>query len=198
LDNKKCLNFIEAFAEEQLSADSICALQYHNIEHTRRVVKNAELIGNIENVTEDQMFILKAIAWFHDLGYSNCYDGHEDVSMELAKEFLTKLEVDNKIIEEIIQGINATRVPQKATTQIEKIIADADLFDLGTDDYFLLSEKLFDEWNDCIEELSKDKLWRISLDFLKSHQYFTDYGREVLELKKQENMQSLKKILNEK
>lgn len=197
MDKKECLKNIESFAEELLSKGAVCELQYHNIEHTKRVVRNAEFIGNIENVNDDQMFIIMAIAWFHDLGYTNCYDGHEDGSIAIAKKFLASQGVEKEIVEVIEQGINATRVPQKPTTHIEKIIADADLFDLGTDDYFELSEKLFAEWNECVSPESIEKQWSFSLNFLKEHNYFTPYGRDVLEAKKQENIRILERRLEE-
>ncbi len=45
------------------------SLVYHNIDHTLRVVKNAELIGTHENLNEEEMDIVKIAAWFHDVGY---------------------------------------------------------------------------------------------------------------------------------
>ena len=164
---------------------------YHNIEHTRRVVNNVEIIGRYEKVSEEEMFILKATAWFHDLGYVKAYDGHEDESKEIAKTFLVKEKVENELINTILSGIDSTRVPQDPKNNLEQIIADADLFDLGTDEYFKLSRKLFDEWNACGKPGDIIRMWQLSLDFLKGHSYFTSYGKIYLREKKQRNIQTL-------
>ncbi len=182
------LDKIKSFATELLSSDTVCKLCYHNIEHTNNVVKNAEYIGVKEGVTEEEMFILIATAWFHDLGYAKVYNGHEDESIKMAREFLQKENVEQDLIDAIANAIDATRVPQIPKNKIEQVISDADLFDLGTDDFFTVSEKLYDEWNICIKPASNIKLWNISLNFLKEHKYFTNFAKEYLEPKKLKNI----------
>lgn len=188
MDKKECLVKIESFAKELLMNGTVCELSYHNIEHTQRVVNNAEFIAEKVALNADEMFIIRAVGWFHDLGYTECYAGHEDASIVIARKFLKDLDVDELIIDSIANGIDATRVPQQPRNRVEEIIADADLFDLGTDDYFMMSEKLFKEWDLCINPSSKEKQWYHSLNFLKQHKYFTVFGRDILERKKQENI----------
>jgi predicted metal-dependent HD superfamily phosphohydrolase len=195
LDKKAYLGKIASFAEELLVNESACDLCYHNIDHTKRVVENAIYIGKIEGLDEEQMFIVQAIAWFHDLGYSKSYKNHEDESITIAKAFLTELGLAKETILAVENGINATRVPQNPKNKLEEIIADADLFDLGTAEYFDLSEKLFKEWDDCFSTSDPSKHWHFSLQFLKSHRYFTDFGRDVLESRKQENIAILEQRL---
>ena len=195
MDIEKCLENIESFAQELLVEGTACELYYHNIEHTMRVVQNAEYIGKLEELNEEQMFIVKSVAWFHDLGYTRCYEGHEDAGIAIAREFLSDQNIEPALIGKIISGIDATRVPQKPKNKLEEIIADADLFDLGTDDYFDLSEKLFLEWDNCLKPSNKKKQWLHSLDFLKSHSYFTVYGKDVLESKKRKNITMLEQRL---
>lgn len=196
MNKKECLKNIELFAHALLTEGAVCELCYHNIDHTLRVVRNAEFIGNLEKLDEDQMFVIKAIAWFHDLGYTKCYAGHEDASMSIASEFLQSQGLEKSTIDAVVNGIDATRVPQKPKDKIERIIADADLFDLGTDEYFELSERLFNEWDDCIKPSAREDHWNFSLAFLKGHKYFTEYGKEVLELKKLNNISILERKLN--
>jgi predicted metal-dependent HD superfamily phosphohydrolase len=154
-----------------------------------------EEIAVQEGVSDEDIFVLKATAWFHDLGYSKKYKGHEDESIIIAKDFLNKENVPLSLIDRITQGINATRVPQEPKNKLEHIISDADLFDLGTDDYFELSEKLFTEWNNCTRPDDNRDNWLLSLQFMKDHRYFTEYANKVLEPKKQENIRLLEKRL---
>ena len=195
MSNKEVLVRIETFATTLLKSNAVCKLCYHNIEHTLRVVDNVEQIAMQEGVSSEDFFVLKAVAWFHDLGYSKKYKGHEDESILIAKDFLKKENVALSLIDRIIEGINATRVPQAPKNKLEHIISDADLFDLGTDDYFELSERLFTEWNNCTKSGDNRDNWLLSLQFMKEHRYFTEYANRVLEPKKQENIRILEKRL---
>lgn len=189
--NKEVLDRIEAFATELLLSDSVCKLCYHNIDHTLRVVENVEYIGLKEGVSDEDMHILKAVAWLHDLGYSKKYKEHEDESILIAEKLLKQEKVHSSLIEKVVQGINATRVPQKPQSILDTIISDADLFDLGTEEYFDVSEKLFTEWNNCTVPDDNRNNWLLSLQFLKDHRYFTAYGNSILEPRKQENIRLL-------
>jgi len=195
LDNEKLFAQLAAFAADLLNCQPMCQFFYHNLDHTKSVVKNVEIIGKYERVDKESMFVLKATAWFHDLGYANSYTQHEDESIKLAQNFLKKRNVDRNIIKKVVDGINATRVPQSTKTLSEKIMADADLFDLGTDNYFIQSENLWKEWNKNLKEFSELEFWQISYDFVSEHNYLTEYAKKVLEPKKQENLALLKKML---
>ena len=197
MDNEKLFGQLAAFAADILNCQPICQFFYHNLDHTKSVVKNVEIIGNYEAVDEETIFVLKVTAWFHDLGYARSYTRHEDESIKLAKDFLRKRNVSHDVIEKVTDGINATRVPQSTKTLSEKIMADADLFDLGTENYFKQSENLWKEWNKNLKEFSEFEFWQISYDFVKEHNYLTDYAKRVLEPKKQENLTILEKMLIE-
>ncbi len=191
MSRKELFEKIESYATELLSKGAVCDLCYHNIEHTRRVVRNVEVIGAHEGVSDEEMFILKATAWFHDLGYVNVYDGHEDESKVIATAFLKKEGVENVLVEAILNGIDSTRMPQKPKNRLERMIVDADLFDLGTDAYFELSKKLFNEWGECGKPGEEIRMWQLSLEFLKGHMYYTSYGIDILKPKKKRNIKML-------
>lgn len=197
MDNEKLFGQLAAFAAEILNCQPICQFFYHNLDHTRSVVKNVEIIGKHEDVNEESIFVLKVSAWFHDLGYANSYTRHEDESIKLAQDFLGSRNMQHDLIERVVKGIDATRVPQCAKSLSENIMADADLFDLGTDNYFKQSENLWKEWNKNLKEFSELEFWQISYDFVKAHSYFTDYAKKFLEPKKQENLAILEKMLVE-
>ena len=42
-------------------------MTYHNLNHTREVVKAAEKIGSYASLQEEEMEILLLAAWFHDV-----------------------------------------------------------------------------------------------------------------------------------
>ncbi len=85
--NSELLKEIKIYTCDLIVKESSENLTYHTIDHTRWVVKNAEIIGATENLTEDEMNILAASAWFHDTGYIRRYKGHEKESVEIALNF---------------------------------------------------------------------------------------------------------------
>ena len=76
--NSEHIKEIEDYASNLIINESSDNLIYHTIEHTRRVVANALIIGKEENLEKDEMNILLASAWFHDTGYIRKYEGHEN------------------------------------------------------------------------------------------------------------------------
>ena len=63
---------------------------YHNLGHTSDVVEAVKEIAQAEGVTDEELELILIAAWFHDLGYVKCCNGHEDLSMEYARNFLNE------------------------------------------------------------------------------------------------------------
>ena len=97
--NSDLLKEIEKYASDLITNESPEKLVYHTFEHTRLVVKNAEIIGANENLNEDERNILLASAWFHDVGYNKKYKGHEDESVAVAMDFMKLKNVDKDIMD---------------------------------------------------------------------------------------------------
>jgi predicted metal-dependent HD superfamily phosphohydrolase len=169
-------------------------LVYHNRRHTDRVVEAAVQIAQHYQLNDAEFFIVKIAAWFHDIGYlTGEGPGHEDRGARMAEAFLEGTGVDRGIIDSIRKCILATQLPQRATSLVEQIVCDADLFHLGTDD-FPERNKLMRKEVEAIhhKKISKEEWRRGTIRFLESHHYYTDYCRLLLNEKKQENLDKLK------
>ena len=82
---------------------------YHNLSHTQRIVKyTKELIEN-ENVNENDAENLLIAAWFHDTGFIEGADNHEEKSAEIASKFLKEQTIPIERIKEISNIILATK-----------------------------------------------------------------------------------------
>ena len=77
---KNLLSETEDFAREILNTRSHKDLLFHTIVHTEQVVVAAKEIGLKSGVSEQDIENLMLAAWFHDLGYVEVYDGHEEIS----------------------------------------------------------------------------------------------------------------------
>jgi HD superfamily phosphodiesterase len=83
---------------------------YHNLNHTRDVVKAARKIGQYVNLSDEEMEILLISAWFHDTGFMKSYENHEAESINYAKAFFREVGYPEENQEKIIACINSTRM----------------------------------------------------------------------------------------
>ncbi len=170
------------------------SFKYHNLEHTRQVVRAAEEMADYYQLqTEDRNAVLIA-AWFHDTGFSSGESkGHEAISAEIATNFLKERHVDPLLIEKVTRCIEATKMPQAPGPLIEQIVCDADLFHLGTDDFKVKNEELREELQEnSKEDLTKKKWRKMNITFMENHKYFTDYGKRKLQPVKEKHIEELK------
>lgn len=168
-------------------------LIYHDKGHTEDMVTAAMQIGNHYQLNDRNFFIVQAAAWFHDLGYMVDIAHHEAQSAVLALNFLQKHNANEEDIDAIKGCVLATQMPQKPVSLLEKIVCDADLFHLGTDDFFKKDKLLLKEINALYhKDLGKLEWRRKSIQFLEEHHYHTDYCQLLLNSGKEANIQTLK------
>ena len=168
---------------------------FHNLEHTEEVADACSRIADHYSLSEEDRFVLSIAAWFHDTGYTSGHpEGHEDVSVQIASDFLHQHNVEETIIQRVTSAIQATKMPQSPLSQVEKILCDADLMHLATEDFNARNQLLKQERENLLNTKITKKEWRKgNIQFLESHKYFTDYGQQYLEAKKIENLNTLRK-----
>lgn len=173
---------------------------YHNLGHTEQVVKAARQIASYYRLDGQDLRAIQIAAWFHDVGYLfvDCYEDHEVKSAELAATFLENNQEDSVLIEKVRECILATKIFCSPPSLIAKIVADADLFHLGTPDFRKTNKKMWVEIKRCFgEKIPADEWYRKALKLLERHRFQTEYCRELLREGKQENIDYLKKWLEE-
>ena len=172
---KKCEDFVTDHYAKNFSE----SVSFHSIAHVRRTVKNALLIGENSKLSSDDMEILTLAAWFHDCGISEMYDGHEDISMEIAKRFLDGENYPAGNTEKILGAINSTKIFNKPQTMIEKCLHDADLVHLGKKNYFKRNKELRREWKNVLDKSYSEEEWlRLNIQFFSNHDFMTDYAKQ--------------------
>ncbi|HVF82358.1 MAG TPA: Pycsar system effector family protein [Flavisolibacter sp.] len=174
---------------------------FHNLEHTEDVVEACSRIADFYQLAEDERLPLMLAAWFHDTGYSSgTTEGHEEVSANIATQFLHTHHTTETLVHRVASCIQATRMPQSPVSLIEKILCDADLYHLSTGDFKARNGLLKQERENLLGYKIDKGEWRKSnVQFLKQHSYFTEYGQDFLAPKKEENFALLqKKSMTEK
>ena len=181
-----------------LTAKLSKSIKFHTLQHTQEVAAAAETLADQYPIPEDDRFALYLAAWFHDTGYTGGQaKDHETLSIQIATDFMNANSVDEETKNKVINCINATRIPQNPSTTIERIIADADLFHLGTDAFKeknrLLREEILEFGG---KDVSKKDWRKINIRFLESHSYFTNYAREKLQPIKDQHLVELQQKEN--
>ncbi|SDC88970.1 Predicted metal-dependent phosphohydrolase, HD superfamily [Algoriphagus faecimaris] len=166
-------------------------LTYHNLTHTEYVMEKSEFLARIAKVSEEELQLLKIAALFHDTGFIENPKNHEEIGCRIAQEYL-KDAVSESDLNKIFGMIMATKIPQSPRNELEKIIADADLEYLGTDQFEIQGNALYEELKHFNPELSETQWNELQLSFLEKHQYHTDFCKKYREPTKQENLLSVK------
>ncbi len=184
-------NYVTDIYTNQLKPEFV----FHNLEHTEDVVEACSYMADYYKLNDDDRLVLTLAGWFHDTGYSRGEAaGHEEESIKIVSQFLSQHAVDSVIVQRVSSAIQATRMPQSPISQVEKILCDADLYHLATEDFKPRNQLLKQEREALFEHKISKKDWRKNnINFLENHKYFTEYGQEFLEVKKLENLSLLDK-----
>ncbi len=179
---------IEEHILGKLKAELPKDLYYHGLHHTKDVLRSAEMIGRDENITEDEMILLKTAVLYHDSGFTKVYRNHEEIGCDMAREELPKFGFKPDEVDKVCGMIMATKIPQRPNNKLENIIADADLEYLGTDEFWRIGNTLFQEIKTYLN-VESERQWNIiQMNFLKSHQYHTAFCRKNREALKQKHL----------
>lgn len=170
---------------------------YHNLDHTEKVVQAASQIADHYQLSEEELQAVYIAAWFHDTGYLFVFcDEHEEKSAELATVFLKQQNASQKLIKNVSESILATKIFCTPPSLIAKILADADLFHLGTPDFKKTNKKMWVEMKRCFGEKIPAEEWYLgALRLLEKHQFHTEYCQKLLQEGKQENIDFLREWL---
>lgn len=171
-------------------------LTYHGLHHTLDVLDSAMKIAETENLSAEEIKLLRIAILYHDAGFTAKYKDHEERGCEMVRKNLPAFGYSRKDIKVICGMIMATQIPQKPKTLLEKIICDADLDYLGRNDFYKISNTLFEEMK-IYGNLHDEKEWnKIQKKFLHKHQYHTEFGRKHREYKKQQYLQEISQLVS--
>ncbi|MBK8421483.1 HD domain-containing protein [Candidatus Villigracilis saccharophilus] len=169
------------YALQRLERELSPNLFYHGIAHTRDiVVPAATLLAEKEKLNEEEFHLLLTAAWFHDLGFIKQPAYHELISTKIAAEALPTFGYTDDQVETICWIIFATVLPQSPVTLPQKIMADADLMVLGSDEFMVHNRNLRRELSFFGKEYTDAEWLKVQLKFLESHTYFTISARALM------------------
>jgi predicted metal-dependent HD superfamily phosphohydrolase len=172
-------------------------LVFHNLDHTQGVVQHVHEIASHYELPDREIMELTIAAWFHDTGHLVTEPPqHEEKSIALMEEFLKSRIEDDELISKIASLIRITKFPPSPQSLQEMIMADADTYHFGLDDFKqtnkdVKKELILRNMNTMVQEWEKN-----SLELLQRHQFFTTYCIELLQKGKEKNIRRLQKKIN--
>ena len=195
--NQKLISDIKSYVNYLLLP--LDKLYYHHYDHALSVMERALYLGKEEGVSEDELEMLAIAALFHDTWFVIQYDENEYIGAKIARNYLmTVLYNIEKIsvIESIILATSPSAIPYNL---LEKIIKDADMDNLGTNEFFNISEKIKHE-REIIQHIKiQDPDWHhASLDLIEWHTFYTNTQIRERNEKLRENTEMLRKEVKKK
>ena len=191
---QKAETYVFSLFKDKLSPDYI----YHNFNHTLRVVNDAKLISYEEGLSESETEEIILAAWFHDTGYVEGHDEHEEKSSVIAQKFLKENNYPDERINNIINLIKVTKLGVEPQTLTECIMKDADCSHFSDKNYCALSELLRAEWKITHNKQFTDLEWAVlnRSVLIQKHHFYTNYAQQKLQPLKEANIAELQAIIS--
>ena len=119
--------YVYGYLTEHLPAEYV----FHDYDHAEEVAEVAGMLAKKAEMPQEQAILLKLAAWFHDVGYTEGAEGHEERSAVIARQFMEEkgmAEESIQFVEQLIRATHHDAVPEAAP---EKILHDANYSFLG-------------------------------------------------------------------
>ncbi len=171
-------------------------LRYHNLAHTVSVRNAALQLARVAGLDEQACEWLELAAWFHDTGFVEATEGHEEVSKRIARQFLEAHGYPEEGIRQVERLIDVTRLDEKPITRLEQLMKDADLNNLAGPNYLYTLDNLRHERRVFYGEEYSDIEWLASnVAFLENHKYYSPEAQIAFGAGKQDNIDMVKRLL---
>jgi len=171
---------------------------YHSCTHTRNVVKASEEIATAENLSDENIILVKTAALLHDVGFLDDFRNHEDCSADFAGKILPDFGYSKKDIEVIKKLILATKSPRVPESLMEEIICDADLDYLGRIDFYIHAYKYRLELDKLGVDYTLIQWYQIQYKFLTCHKYYTKTAKRTRDKMRKQHIAEIAALLNSK
>jgi predicted metal-dependent HD superfamily phosphohydrolase len=168
--------------------------EYHNPLHADDVSQTAGRFARLIGMDEELVHLEETAGLIHDIIHVGGASDNEEQSAMYGRLYLPRLgykqwEVD--VMADMIVG--GTKIPQNPRSVLDMILADADVYNAGRDDFLLRNDLLRKELG-----LPENRAWyESSLKFLENVNWWTEPARHYGEPVRQQNIEQLSKMLKQ-
>ena len=169
--------------------------EYHNPLHADDVSQTAGRFARLTGMDEELVHLEETAGLLHDIIHVSGATDNEEQSAMYGRLYLPRLgykpwEVD--VISDMIIG--GTKMPHDPKSMLDMILADADVYNAGRDDFLLRNDMLRRE----LGAPDNRQWYEGSLKFLESIHWYTEPARHYGEEARQRNIEQLQRILQYK
>ncbi len=170
-------------------------LHYHCIQHTEKVMEEAILFAVSDGLSQREIELLGVAAAFHDAGFLKQKFENEAIGADMAAQAMERsgdftpeeiqlvrsMILDTRLVD---IGTGPVQVPN---SKLSRYLLDADLANLGRDDFFQKLEQLRQENN-----IAPGHELEGSFVLVSNHRWYTPAAKNLRQAKKDENVAALK------
>lgn len=197
---------VELYATKIITEEFSEKLVFSDIEHVHKVVSGVKTISEAENLNTDEKEIVLLAAWFSSLGFKDFekwgkvdgprpfFENCSECSIIEARKYLESQDYAKDKLNRVISTLQDAAPFKTPTTNLGKVLADAITIEWATKKGKKRVEMRYQEMLllDMIST-NKDSFYENILNYLEGHEYHTNYGKNVLEEKKQSLIAKIKK-----
>jgi len=197
LENHELITQAIAYVEVLFKSRKRDWVRYHTLEHAKSVAKASEEIGVDCGLSGEDLEVVILAAWFHDAGYLDKIEGHEERSVELATSFLEETGFPQDKVAQVARCIRATKMPQNPKNLIEEVLCDADISHLASKDFLESTAQVrFEIEHHMGRKLSEVEWLTMNTNFVAGHRYHTDCARSKYGRGQADNLRVLRERLD--
>lgn len=186
----------EQFVRVHMAAHFPATITYHNVGHAEQVAQAAGLLAEKEGLIEGDRTALLLAAWFHDTAYDLGANGHEQRAADIAEEFLRKEGADPAFVALVRDLVLATDPARKPTNALERLIRDADISHIASEDYMRLAEALRAELKGFSGRVYSRRDWTLqNIALLERSSFMSTAGKALWEEGRRKNLDGLRQQL---
>lgn len=174
-------------------------LTYHTLAHTEDVLREAILFGVMDHLPAPQLELLALAAACHDVGFITSSGANEPIGAAFAREQMVRdgsyspdeiLLVERMILDTAL--VDTPEGPrQLPSTELSRYLLDADLSNLGRDDFFERGELQRQELGQELELFRKN-----TLALVKAHRWLTPAAQALRQATKDRNIATLESMVH--
>ncbi len=182
-------------AFEKLKRELPANLPYHNLEHVIDVFNEVITFGQHDNLDRRSLILLAVAAVFHDMGFIERGQENEDLGAQHAASAMQadggfsaqEIDLVSTMILDTQVRFTTTGVRQIPTTELSKYLCDADVSNLGREDFFEKAELVRLEIGASDPQVFGQGLKK----FLASHSWYSPAAQKLRQAQKDSNIKEL-------
>lgn len=185
--------FVFDLFKEKLPANYV----YHNYKHTLETVKACKDLASEYDLTSRDHEILLLAAWFHDTGYVESYENHEEHSVAIMKNHLGG-QYKTEDITEIESLILSTKFGVKPDGTLQEILHDADYINIGKKKFNERAELIRIEWERVLNKVYTNDEWAVQqLNFLLCTSFKTEEAISKYDDQREINIRQQRELIEQ-